>query len=128
MRFAVGKASIVNVSLSSANAYDPRATQQAVRAGLLIVVAAGNDALANPVWPARFAKEAWANNQVIAVGAVDANHRIASFSNRAGDTAAWFLVAPGVDIVSSYVNGQYVYMSGTSMATPVVSGAAALVK
>jgi hypothetical protein len=128
LRYAVGKASIVNVSLSSANAYDPRATQQAVRAGLLIVAAAGNDALANPVWPARFAKEAWANNQIIAVGAVDANNRIASFSNRAGDTAAWFLVAPGVDIVSSHVNGQYVYMSGTSMATPVVSGAAALVK
>jgi hypothetical protein len=128
LRYAVGKASIVNVSLSSANAYNPRATQEAVRAGLLIVAAAGNDALANPVWPARFAKEAWANNQIIAVGAVDADNRIASFSNRAGDTAAWFLVAPGVDIVSSYVNGQYIYMSGTSMATPVVSGAAALVK
>jgi hypothetical protein len=128
LRHAIGRASIVNISLSAARSYHPGATQEAIRAGLLIVAAAGNDALANPEWPARFAKEAWANNQIIAVGAVDANNHIASFSNRAGDTAPWFLVAPGVDIVSSYVSGQYVYMSGTSMATPVVSGAAALVK
>jgi hypothetical protein len=128
LRYAIGKAPIASLSLGSLTAYDARATQEAVRAGLLIVAAAGNDGAANPNWPARFAKEAWANNQIIAVGAVDANNRIASFSNRAGDTAAWFLVAPGVDIPSAYLHGQYATMSGTSMATPVVSGAAALVK
>jgi Subtilase family len=128
LRYAIGKASIVNMSLGAAGSYGPGAVQEAVRAGLLLVVAAGNDKAANPGWPARFAKEAWANNQIIAVGAVDASNTIASFSNRAGDTAAWYLVAPGVGILSSYLNDQYAYMSGTSMATPVVSGAAALIK
>jgi hypothetical protein len=128
LRYAIGKAFIVNMSLSADAAYSPAALQQAVKGGLLIVAAAGNDAAANPGWPARFAKESWANNQIIAVGAVDANNHIAGFSNRAGDTAAWFLVAPGVGILSTYLNGQYAYMSGTSMATPVVSGAAALIK
>src|SRR5207249_2159422 len=60
--------------------------------------------------------------------AVDANNNIASFSNRAGDTAAWFLVAPGVRVASTYLNNQYAYMSGTSVSTPIVSGAAALIK
>ena len=63
---------------------------------------------------------------MLVVGAVDANNRMASFSNRAGDTAQYYLVAQGVNILSSYGTG-YAYMSGTSMAAPAVSGAAALV-
>lgn len=128
MRYAIGRAAIVNMSVSAGGNYVPRAMQEAVRAGLLVVTSAGNDGAANPAWPARFAKEAWANNQIIAVGAVDGANRIASFSNRAGDTAAWFLVAPGTGITSAYRNDQYAIMSGTSMAAPVVSGAAALLK
>lgn len=128
LRYAIGKADIVNMSLDSNAAYDPRAVQDAVRAGLLLVAAAGNAGAAHPGWPARFAKETWANNQIIAVGAVDGANRIAAFSNRAGDTAAWYLVAPGTGIVSTYLNGQYASMNGTSMSTPTVSGAAALIK
>jgi hypothetical protein len=128
LRHAIGKAPIVNMSVGAGGSYDPRVMQEAVRAGVLIVASAGNDGAANPGWPARFAKEAWANNQIIAVGAVDSATRIAAFSNRAGDTAAWFLVAPGIGIYSTYRNDQYATMSGTSMAAPVVSGAAALVK
>jgi len=128
LRHVIGKTSIVNMSVGAATVYDPRATQEAVRAGMLLVASAGNTGAAQPGWPANFAREAWANNQIIAVGAVDSNNRIASFSNRAGDAAAWYLVAPGVGIASSYLNDQYAYMSGTSMAAPMVSGAAALVK
>jgi hypothetical protein len=128
LRYAIGRASIVNMSFGTPASYSPRATQDAVNGGLLLVAAAGNSGAANPEWPARFAKEVWAHGQIIAVGAVDANNRITAFSNRAGDTAAWFLVAPGVNIPSSYLGNRYAAMSGTSMATPVVSGAAAIIK
>jgi hypothetical protein len=128
LRYVIGKAPIVNISIGSDGVFNPAVLQEAVRAGMLIVAAAGNMQASNPGWPARYARESWANNQIIAVGAVDANNRIATFSNRAGDTAGWFLVAPGVSILSSYLNGQYATMSGTSMAAPLVTGAAALLK
>ncbi|HYD93793.1 MAG TPA: S8 family peptidase [Noviherbaspirillum sp.] len=128
LRHAIGKADIVNLSLASNGAYDPGALREAVRAGLLLVAAAGNDGAFQPGWPARFAREAWAGNQIIAVGAVDGANRIAPFSNRAGDAAAWFLVAPGTGILSASLDGRYAVMNGTSMATPMVSGAAALIK
>lgn len=128
LRHAIGKASIVNISIGSDGNFNPAVLKEAVRAGMLIVAAAGNMQAANPGWPARFARESWANNQIIAVGAVDASNRIAAFSNRAGDTAGWYLVAPGVNVLSTYLNGQYATMSGTSMAAPLVSGAAALLK
>lgn len=120
-----GGARILNMSIGANGVFGQAGIQQAVSAGQLVVAAAGNDGAANPSWPARFAKETWANSQIIAVGAVDSNSKIASFSNRAGDTKNYFVVAPGVSIASTYLNGKYVYMSGTSMATPVVSGVAA---
>jgi hypothetical protein len=100
--------------------------RSAVGKGALLVAAAGNSGTANPDWPARYAKETWANGQIIAVGSVNANNVMSTFSNRAGDTRDFYLVAPGERIASTYKDGQYAYMSGTSMATPAVSGAAAL--
>ncbi|MEW5786348.1 MAG: S8 family peptidase [Pseudomonadota bacterium] len=122
-------ARIINGSLGYTGAAwsgDKTYLQGAVNKGALLVFAAGNDGAANPDWPARHATQAWAKGQILAVGAVDENNRIASFSNRAGDTRNFYLVAPGVDIVSTYMNSDYYYMSGTSMAAPMVSGAAAL--
>ncbi|HYD81287.1 MAG TPA: S8 family peptidase [Paucimonas sp.] len=128
LRYAIGRAQIANLSFGTPDRYAPGAAREAVRAGLLLVAAAGNSGAAHPEWPARFAKEAWANGQIIAVGAVDARNRLADFSNRAGDAAAWYLVAPGVDLSSTHLDGRYMARSGTSMATPVVSGAAAVLK
>lgn len=120
-------ARVINLSLGAPSGIGD-ASLRAVAAGnnAVVVVAAGNSSASTPDWPGRYAKESWANGTIIVVGAVDANKRLASFSNKAGDTAQQFLVAPGVNIISSYGTG-YGYLSGTSMAAPAVSGAAALI-
>jgi hypothetical protein len=130
LQYTAGKASIVNLSLGSPTSFGQTAMLAAVRAGQLLVVAAGNSGLANPEWPARYARETWANGQIIAVGAVDTANKMASFSDKAGDTRNFYLVAPGVGDIgaSASSNAGYVSGSGTSFAAPVVSGAAAVVK
>lgn len=126
IRYTAGKAKILNLSLSARGPVAESELRRAVSRGQLIVAAAGNSGLSNPHWPARYAPASWANGQIIAVGAVDADNRIAGYSNRAGATKNFFLVARGTSVLSTYKSG-YAYMSGTSMATPYVSGAAAAV-
>ncbi|OYW33090.1 MAG: hypothetical protein B7Z45_08750, partial [Azorhizobium sp. 12-66-6] len=71
----------------------------------------------------------------LAVMSVDANNVVASYSNKCGVAKQWCLAAPGSDIYSTVSVGTgtgaydgYGTKSGTSMATPMVSGIAALVK
>ncbi|CDI86272.1 subtilisin-like protease TgSUB2, putative [Eimeria praecox] len=91
--------------------------------GILIVNAAGNSSSNNdlqPFYPAGFDYK-----NTISVGAHDAEGNLASFSNFGKGSVS--LLAPGERIYSTYLNKGFTFLSGTSMATPHVSGVAALV-
>ncbi|MFA9560452.1 S8 family serine peptidase [Evansella sp. AB-rgal1] len=91
--------------------------------GILIVGAAGNDSTretsgyeAPVVYPAAY-------ENVIAVSAIDKDRNISTFSNVGPEIS---VAAPGVEIVSTYLDGQFAKADGTSQAAPHVTGLLAL--
>lgn len=123
------KVDIINISLGAELIYESieekmlkEALEQAIEKDIVVIVAAGNgDAHmqgieVGNIWPACYP-------DVVTVSAIKQDYMIASFSNYG---KVIDLCAPGVDINSTYLGNKFIKMSGTSMACPFVSGAAAL--
>ncbi|HEY7728230.1 MAG TPA: S8 family peptidase, partial [Candidatus Eisenbacteria bacterium] len=100
------------------------AIQDASDAGIFFVAAAGNSASDNDLFP--FYPASYDVPNVIAVASTDHFDHLSSFSSFGA--ASVDLAAPGTDILSTIPGGNYALLSGTSMATPHVSGILALMK
>ena len=115
---------IVNMSFSSevANKSERMLINECYRNNVFLVAAAGNsggEGDADTIgYPAKY-------SSVMAVTAVDMNKKRSTFSSQ-GDSAQ--LAAAGTDILSTYKNNSYALLSGTSMAAPLISGAAAVMQ
>jgi subtilisin family serine protease len=112
---------IISNSYGSTDSYS-RALEEAIEKananGIIFVAAAGNDNSNNdnkPHYPSSYKIP-----NVISVGAISENGKIADFSNY-GKTSVDVL-APGVDIFSTIGKNNYAAYNGTSMATPLVAG------
>ena len=119
-------ARILNCSFGSSSESEALqdAVQYAKSKGALLVVAAGNDGDdidRDPSYPAAFG-----DGNILTVAASTADDRLASFSNY-GDTNV-DVAAPGEGILSTYLDGGYKSLDGTSMAAPYAAGAAALLR
>jgi subtilisin family serine protease len=90
--------------------------------GVLLVAAAGNSAVNTDIYPSYPASSVQDN--VLSVAATASGDVLASFSNWGPISVD--VAAPGADILSTYLGGQYAWASGTSMATPHVAGIAAM--
>lgn len=132
-------ARVINISLGGeAFGFQVRdAIRAAAAADALVIISAGNDGEVDPSGFAQIALDPLVRGHVLVVGATTQTDLIADFSNRAGNLAEVFLVAPGQGINSTTLSSSCAPPSGpgacivfgiagTSFAAPHVAGAAAV--
>lgn len=116
------KVNIINMSFSSNSV--PKyynSIKNAYEKGIIIVCAAGNNGNSRKKelgYPARY-------TETISVASVDASGKVSEFSSKNVNAD---IAAAGCEILSCYPGGKYARFSGTSMAAPIISGAAAILQ
>jgi subtilisin family serine protease len=110
---------VINISIGGPNASVTlqRAVDYAWNKGALVFASAMNQGVSEPYYPAACA-------HAVSISASDSNDRLASFSNFGNWIA---LAAPGTGILSTADGGGYSFWTGTSFASPIAAGVAALV-
>ncbi len=102
------------------------AIERFINSGATFVAAAGNDSFNNDDETYTFFPASYNIPGLITVAATDNNDGLAGFSNYGQRTV--HLAAPGVNVLTTALDGGYTYINGTSFASPAVAGAVALLK
>jgi subtilisin family serine protease len=103
------------------------ALEKAAASDMAVVIAAGNEAGDQPAWPARYADDPRFAGNVLVVGAAHYDGTFAGWSNRAGKTQTYYLIAPGEKVLTECDRKQCLLVSGTSFSAAYAGGALALV-
>ncbi|MFI5135385.1 MAG: S8 family serine peptidase, partial [Chitinophagales bacterium] len=134
IRYAVDMgAKVINMSFGKGYSYNKKAVDDAMKYAeehdVLIVHGAGNDAEnadVKKVYPNKYFENGGVANNFINVGASKWDNNVAMFSDYGKKNVDLF--APGVSIYSTVPGNKYRNLQGTSMASPMVAGVAAMIR